>query len=210
MSNANGKPVVRPTEVPVKTLEIDLGAVVADREISVRGDLLGCWLAPDTNVEIGIRFQMRSEPLIPFRQGMFLELSFDRIFITNPVVGVGTMYLIYGDATAARIHANPSDVGVLTAIRDELRGDVLGEGFGAAVVGVAAAIAVAANADRKGLHVQAGTGNAGTINIGQANTVTVANGIQLVAGQSFWLEDYRGPLWAIATGAGQRLNWFEV
>lgn len=209
--NGNGvHPAIRPLEVPVKTIEIDLAAVVADREISVRGDLLGCWLAPDMNAEIGIRFQTRSEPLIPFRQGMFLELSFDRIFITNPVVGAGTMYLIYGDSSAARIHANPSDVGVLTEIRDELAGDVLGEGFGAAVVGVAAAVAVAANVDRKGLHVQAGLGNAGTINIGQTNAVTVANGIQLVAGQSLWLDDYRGPLWGIATAAGQRLNWFEV
>ncbi|MDD5367384.1 MAG: hypothetical protein PHR30_18780 [Gallionellaceae bacterium] len=197
-------------EVPVKTIEIDLTAVVFDREISVRGDLLGCWLAPDTNAQIGIRFQTRSEPLIPFRQGMFLELAFDRIFITNPAMGLGTMYLIYGDATAARIHANPSDVGVLTAIRDELTGDEVAEGAAAAVVGVAAALAVAANQDRKGLHLQAGTGNAGTINIGPAATVTVANGIQLVAGQAFWISDYRGPIWAIATGAGQRLNWFEV
>ncbi len=208
--NGDLRKVIRQLEVPIRTIEIDLTAVVADREISVRGDLLGCWLAPNASDEIGIRFQDRSEALIPFRQGMFLEMPFNRIFVTNAAAGAGTMYLIYGSAADARIHANPSDIGVMTAIRDELQGDVAGEGFGAAVVGVAAAAAVPANANRKGLHVQAGLGNAGTINLGQDATVTVANGVQLVAGQSFWFTDYRGPLWGIATAAGQRLNYFEV
>lgn len=202
--------VIRQLEVPIRTIEIDLATAANNRQINVRGDLLGCWLAPNASDEITIRFQDRSEAAIPFRQGMFLEMSFDTIFVTVPGTGTGTMYLIYGSASGARIHANPSDIGVMTDIRDELQGDVTGEGYGAAVVGVAAAEAVPANNDRKSLNVQAGLGNAGTIVVGQTNAVTLANGIQLIAGTPFWFNDYRGPLWAIATGAGQRLNWFEV
>lgn len=204
------KAVIRQLEVPIRTIEIDLATAVANRQINVRGDLLGCWLAPNASDQITIRFQDRSEAAIPFRQGMFLEMPYDTLYVTVPGTGTGTMYLIYGAASQARIHANPSDLGAITDIRDELQGDVTGEGFNAAVVGVAAAEAVAANNDRKGLHVQAGLGNAGTIVVGQTNAVTLANGIQLIAGQPFWFSDYRGALWCIATGAGQRLNWFEV
>ena len=78
-------------------------------------------------------------------------------------------------------------------------------------VGLAQAQILAANADRRSFHVQAGLGNAQTVWIGYTNLVTNLNAAAaLVAGQSFWLDDYRGPIHAIAGGAGQVLHYSEV
>lgn len=195
----------------VRLLQIDLATAVVDREFSIAGGMIGGWLAPAGTDQITIRFNDRSADAIPFRPGLALEIPFTKIFVTCPGTGAGTFYLLYGDADWVRMIVNTSDLsGTLEDILAELQGDVVGEGFGAAVVGIAAAAAVPANAARKGLHLQAGQGNTAVIYVGQGNTVTVANGTQLPAGQAMWFGDYRGPVWCISTAAGQRLNWFEV
>lgn len=195
----------------VRVLQIPLATAVTDREYNIAGGMIGGWLAPLATDQLTIRFNDRSADAIPFRPGLALEIPFTRVFITCPGTGAGTFYLLYGDADWVRMIVNTSDLaGTLETILAELQGDVTGEGFGAAVVGLAAAAAVAANANRKGLHVQAGLGNTAVIYFGQDNTVTIANGMALPAGQAMWVSDYRGPLWCISTAAGQRLNWFEV
>lgn len=195
----------------VRVLSINLATVLTDHEYSIAGGMLGGWLSPLPTDQVTVRFNDRSADAVPFRAGLALEIPFTHIFLSCPGTGLGTMYLLYGDADWVRLLVTTSDLaGALAGILAELQGDAAGEGFGAAVVGVVAAAAVAANVNRKGVHIQAGTGNTATIYLGQDNTVAVANGMQIVPAQAFWVHDYRGPLWCISTAAAQRLNWFEV
>ncbi len=192
---------------------LNLADPVTDLPLNLAGTLLVFWQSPNFDDEIYVRFNQQDEPAFPLQRGAGIETEFDRVFVTVPAGLTGLAYLAYGDSREGRLAYLPTQQTggeVMEAVRDELRGDVAGEADGAAVVGVAAAAAVAANADRRSLHIQAGLGNTAVITIGIDNTITPAGGVQLAAGMAFWVTDYRGPIWAISTAAGQRLNIFEV
>ena len=91
------------------------------------------------------------------------------------------------------------------------RASMLPEDWNQASIGVAQSQVLAANADRKSFSIQAKSTNTGFIYIGFDNTVTSTKWwAELQAGQSCDGDDYRGPLHAIATLAGQLIGYAEV
>jgi len=107
-------------------------------------------------------------------------------------------------------HRSTTAAGV-GGILDELRGDVLPENWGQATINVAQAQVLAANAARKSFSIQAKSTNTGIVYVGFDNLVTAVNWwAELQPGQSCDGDDYRGPLHAIATVAGQLIGYAEV
>lgn len=99
----------------------------------------------------------------------------------------------------------------LSVIQGELQGDLTPENWGNEKdVGVAAAVAIAANTNRKAFSLQAKESNAGIIYVGFDNTVSSTKWVwQLQAGMAIDRDDYRGDLYAIASVASQKLGWGE-
>ena len=199
-----------------RKLTLDLSIVLDNQEFAISGTQFGVWAAPLQTDEIDVRFNANQAVSIPFQRGRVLAVPFNKVFITVPAGLTGNMDILYGHGSMDlfRIFPNAFDTDmtvVLTTIQDQLQGDLLPENWGNAAIGVVQAQVLAANANRKSFEVQAGLGNAQTIYIGYTNLVTNLNAVKaLVAGQSFWMNDYRGPVHAIAGGAGQVLHYLEV
>lgn len=199
-----------------RKLTLDLAIPLANQKFAISGTQFGVWAAPLQTDEIQVRFNANQNVQIPFQRGRVLAVPFNKVFITVPAGLTGNMDILYGHGSMDlfRIFPNAFDTDmtvVLTNIQDELQGDVLPENWGNAAAGLVQAQIIAANANRRSWHVQAGLGNAQTVWIGFDNTVTNLNAAAaLVAGQSFWLDDYRGPVHAIAGGAGQVVHFSEV
>lgn len=100
----------------------------------------------------------------------------------------------------------------LEGILAELRGDSTPENVGEEItVGAAQVQLLAANASRKGGSVCSDILNTGNIYLGFDNTVTTSAGGNiwfhvLTPGGSFQIDNYRGPIHAIATLAGQAVG----
>jgi len=197
-----------------KRLTLNLALPITDKEFHIGGTMLGIWDAPLAGDTILVRFNDQSADQIPMKLQQIIVAPFDKVFITVAAGLVGNMEILYGAGTVEffRIYpAGPQPAGVLENILAELQGDLIDEDYGTPVIGMVAAVVYAANAGRKGFDLQAGLGNAGNVYIGFDNAVTAANAVAaLVAGQSYSRSDYRGPLWAIASAAGQLLNRSEV
>ena len=197
-----------------KRLTLNLALPFTDREFHIGGTMIGIWDSPNAGDTIHIRFNEQSADQIPFKRNKVIVTPFDKVFITVPAGLAGNMEILYGSGTINYFRVYPNEAeqaGAIDQIRDELRGDLLAEDYGTDVIGVAAVVVYAVNANRKGFDLQAGLGNAGNIYIGFDNAVTAANAVaSLVAGQSYSRSDYRGPLFAIASAAGQLLNHSEV
>jgi len=197
-----------------KVLEVDLSIPLTDQRFTIAGTQFGLWDAPNQSDLIHVRFNEQSRRRIPFKRGKVIRTPFTEVYITVAAGLTGTATIVYGtgEESVFRLHPNVSESSeVLEDIRDELQGDQTPENWGNATIGAVQAQVLAANADRKSFEVQAGTGNTQTIWIGFDNTVTNLNAVKaLVASQSFWMNDYRGPVHAIAGGAGQVLHYLEV
>jgi len=193
---------------------LNLAIPLVDQEYCVSGDFLAIWQGPDAESYIDVKFNSRNDPAWRFVRGRKIETPFRKIYVTTPAGQAGDLVLIYGTGSPEllKTDSGPGYVdATLIEIRDQLRGDLLPEGYGQVGVGAAAVLVIAANADRKGFDSQADIGNTGTIYIGYTNAVTAANCVcALVAGVPFWRDDYRGPIWARASAAGQLLNYGEV
>lgn len=194
-----------------RKLSLDLALPFTDRRYGIGGTQFGIWDSPNANDTIQVRFNEMSADQIPMKRQKVIATLFSQVFITVPVGLAGNMVILYGSGTINYFRMYPNDAEGSSQIVDELRGDLVPEDYGTPVIGMAAVVVYAANANRKGFDLQAGLGNAGNIYIGFDNTVTAANAVaSLVAGQSYSRSDYRGPLFAIASAAGQLLNRSEV
>lgn len=132
---------------------------------------------------------------------------FQHIDFQNPNAGSVTIEYIM---STGLVRSAPS-ITALDNILAELQGVVAAGSDGAEkTIGVAQSTVLAANATRKGFNLQAKSTNAGIIYLGFTNGVTTAVWFaELQAGQSCMMDDYRGPVFAIATAAGQKLGWGE-
>ena len=124
------------------------------------------------------------------------------------------MVLLYGTESPEMldiIDNRSATVAGLTDILAELQGDQLPEDWNQATIGVAQSQVLAANADRKSFSIQAKSTNTGIVYIGFDNTVTSTKWwAELNPGQSCDGDDYRGPVHAIASAAGQLIGFAEV
>jgi len=197
-----------------KTINIDLAVPIVDQEYNISGNLFYIFSAPGESDYVGIRVNETREPAINYSAHTGLITPFHRLFITTPVGQAGTLQIVYGTEAPEMLeiidHRSTTAAGV-GGILDELRGDVLPENWGQATINVAQAQVLAANAARKSFSIQAKSTNTGIVYVGFDNLVTAVNWwAELQPGQSCDGDDYRGPLHAIATVAGQLIGYAEV
>ncbi len=200
-----------------KKLTLNLALAFTDREFSITGTQFGVWSAPSSADEIQVRFNENRAEQIPFSRTMILAVPFNKVYITVPAGMTGNMVILYGHGSMDLFRIFPSVPEpftsmetILTAIRDELQGDVLPEGYNALAVGVAAVQVMPANADRVGCSVQARWDNTGIIYAGFDNGVgPAAYQSCLAAGEGYTWDNYRGPIFAEASVAAQEVGWGE-
>lgn len=197
-----------------RKLTLNLALAVTDRELGIGGTVFGIWASPNANDTIQVRFNEVSADQIPMKRQKVIATPFNKVFITVPAGLAGNMIILYGSGTMSFFNIFPNEAEgsvVMDEIRDQLTGDLIPEDYATAVIGLAAVEVYPVNANRKGFDLQAGLGNAGNVYIGFSNGVLANNAVaSLVAGQSYSRNDYRGPLWAIASAGGQLLNHSEV
>lgn len=154
---------------------------------------------------------------VPLKAGLQFKLpqgsTFNKIMLFNQAAVQTTTEFILstGDvrdnrmSVSGQIDVNDADV------LAQLRGIATAGTSGTEkTVGIAAGLVLAANTNRVGFSVQAKEANTGLIYIGFADTVTASAWIaQLQPGMSMSLDNYRGPVYAIASAAGQLLGWGE-
>ncbi len=132
---------------------------------------------------------------------------FEHIDIKNPnAVQVTVEYIM----STGLVRSSPTII-ALDEILAELRGGVSAGTYGPEkTVDVAQGEVLAANANRKAFNLQAKSTNSGKIYLGYSIAVSTTGWFaELQAGQACMLDDYRGPVFAIASEADQKLGWGE-
>lgn len=200
-----------------KTFRIDLAVPLIDHKYDISGNLFYIWTSPDEASYVNIKVNNNREPGIPYVAQTGLNTPFDKLYITTPPGQAGEMVIIY--ATEAPDLLQLIDNRSVTAmnlvdILEELRGDVIPENYGEITAGVAQVQLLAANADRKGGWICSDADNTGNVYLGFDNAVTTAAGGNnwfecLMPGESWGVDDYRGPIHAIATVAAQLVGTGE-
>jgi len=200
-----------------RKLTLDLSIALTNHRFAISGTQFGVWHSPLATDEVQVRFNQNQAVEIPFRRGRVLAVPFNKVFVTVPAGLAGNMDILYGHGAMDLFRIFPaipepftSMETILTAIRDELQGDVLPVGYGIDAVGVASVEIIAANVGRKGCNIQAAQGNAGIIYVGFDNGVGAGQyQAALAAGEAFTWDDYRGPIFAEASVAAQEVGWGE-
>jgi len=202
-----------------KIIQINLGTPETDREFSISGNLFYIYSAPDESSYVNIKVNETREPAIPYTVHTGLETPFYKLYITTPAGQAGTMIIIYGTEAPEflRILDNRSvTVAGVGGVLEELRGDVTPEDWGTekdvdtAATTPARTEILDANATRKACILQAKSTNAGIVYIGFDATVSTTKWVaELQAGMYFAVDDYRGPLWAVASADNQLVGWGE-
>jgi len=194
-----------------RKITINLSIVQTDFEYAIAGNLFYVWEAPDVDSYVSIRVNSTQQPAIEFRQMTGLITPFDKLYITTPAGQAGDLILLIATEAPgllSLIDNRSSSVTGLNDILAELQGITAAGTFIGVTVGVAAVVVLAANATRKACLIQALSTNTGRVFLGFANTVTAggAPGIwfaELLPGMAFTVDDYRGPIFGIATAAAQ-------
>lgn len=199
-----------PMGVP-KMLTINLGAPIVDQPYDIGGNMFQVWSMPDESSFVTIKVNESNQPAIPFQAHTGMRTPFHKLLITTPPGQFGDMLLLYGTEAPdmlEMIDMRSTTVAGVGGMLDELRGDLTPEAF----IGIAIAAApgateiLAARATRKSCIIQALSTNTGSVFLGFDNTVTVggAPGIwfaELQPSMAWPCDDYRGPVWGIATAA---------
>ena len=195
-----------------KTFTIDLANQLLDQRYDLSGNIYYVWSAPNETDYVDIKVNKSSEPAIQCFRQTGLRTPFDKLLITTPAGQTGNMVILYGTESPEMmdiIDNRSATVAGLTDILAELQGDQTPESAAVEVtVGALAVQLLAASATRKAFSLCADINNTGNIYLGFDNTVTTAAGGAvwfdcMPAGKQFGIDDYRGPIWAIATVAGQ-------
>ena len=197
-----------PVGVP-KMFAIDLGVAAIDVPFNLSGNMFRIWSAPDEASYVNIKVNASSEPAVPYQIHTGAKTPFDKLLITTPAGQAGEMLIIFGTEAPdmlEMIDDRSTTVAGVGGVLDELRGDLTPENFtGVTITAAPGATAIfAARADRKSCIIQALSTNTGSVFLGFADTVTVggAPGIwfaELQPGMAWSCDDYRGPVWGIAT-----------
>lgn len=194
-----------------KTFTIDLAVPLVDHIYDISGNLFYIWSSQNATDYVDIKVNDTREPAVSYVRQTGLNTPFHRLIITTPPGQTGDMVIIYATEAPELMQIIDNRSATLTGIEDilaELQGDVTPEAFVGITITAApgATLIMAARADRKGCCIQALSTNTGPVFLGFANTVTVggAPGIwfaELQAGVPFTIDDYRGPIFGIATAA---------
>lgn len=197
-----------------KTFVINLAVPIIDQPYHISGNIYYVWSAPNAEDYIDVKVNKSSEPALRCLRQTGLITPYDKLLITTPADQTGDMVILYGTESPEMLEVidNRSVTAIgLAGILAELQGDQVPENWNEAAVGLAAVQILAANADRKSFSIQAKSTNTGIVYVGFDNTVLATTWwAELQAGQSCNGDDYRGPLFAIATVAAQAVGYAEV
>lgn len=198
-----------------KTFVINLALPLVDQPYHISGNIYYVWTAPNAEDYVEIKVNKSSEPALQCVRQTGLITPFDKLLITTPEGQDGNMVILYGTEAPELLSIidNRSVTAIgLADILAELQGDQTPENAAVEItVGLGQVQLLAASATRKAFSLCADVDNTGTIYLGFANTVTTAAGGNIwfhamQAGSQFGIDDYRGPIHAIATAAGQLIG----
>lgn len=197
-----------------KTFVINLALPIIDQPYNISGNIYYIWSAPNAADYIDIKVNKSSEPALRCVRQTGLITPFDKLLITTPEGQTGDMVLLYGTEAPELLsiidNRSVTEIGLADMLA-ELQGDITPENWEDLNVSLVAIPILAANANRKSFSIQSRSINAGLVYIGFDNTVSTAKWwAELQAGQSCDGDDYRGPLWAIATQVNQYIGFAEV
>ncbi len=199
-----------------KTLRINLALPIIDQRYDISGNLFYIWSAPGPNDYVDIKVNKSSEPPLRCVRQTGLITPYDKLLITTPDIGqLGEMILLYGTESPeflTIIDNRSTTVADIEGILAELRGPITPFDPGAEItVGVTQVQLLVANADRIGTTICSDILNTSDVYLGFNDTVTTSAGGNiwfhvLSPGASFQIDDYRGPIHAIATLAAQAVG----
>lgn len=195
-------------------IEINLAVEVDDQEYNITGNFFYIKNAPDADVYVNVKVNSSDQPAVSWTKQTGFRHPFDRLYITTPAGQAGIMKILIA-AEAPELYDVVDNRSVISEATDgilaELRGDTTPEDWNQATIGVAQSQILAANTDRKSFNIQAKSTNIGIVYVGFDALVTLTKWwAELQPGQSCDGDDYRGPLHAIATAAGQLIGYVEV
>jgi len=194
-----------------KTFTINLAVQVIDQPYHLSGNVYYVWSSPNETDYVGIKVNKSSEPALQCFRQTGLRTPYDKLLITTPAGQTGNMVILYGTESPDMLDIIDNRSATVAGISDilaELQGDQVPENFIGVTIAAApgATLIMAARAARKGGSIQALSTNTGSIFLGFANTVTIggAPGVwswELQPGVPFSIDNYRGPIYGIATAA---------
>ena len=205
------------TNVLLKRWPLNLNAAGA-QTVSIAGNFVYGIQGTDGLANVNVQFSRRDsdQDLHPVVQGLGYVHPFDKLHFSWAAQEDKTLTVLIANLAPElfAIVDNRSAIvteTLLTAIQDELRGDITGEGFGRVAVAAAAGIVVAQNANRKSLFIQHERGGVGFIYLGLDNTTAAANHFISLAPAEWWaVDDLRAAIWAIRSGAATNLAYLEA
>lgn len=195
----------------VQEIVINLAVVAVDHEYNLSGNYFYVKEAPDQNMYVEVKINGSNNKAIAWTKQTGFIHPYNRLYITTPAGQAGTMTILLASEAPELFNVvdNRSAISLTMAdVLGELQGDVTPESCAVIAVGVAQAQLLAANADRKGCSICSDILNTGNIYLGYDNTVTTAaNWFHvLTPGGSYHIDNYRGPIHAIATIAAQAVG----
>lgn len=195
----------------VQQITIDLSIAAADQEYNLSGNFFYVKEAPDQDMYVEVKINGSNNKAIPWTKQMGFIHPFNRLYVTTPAGQTGTMTILIASEAPELFDVvdNRSAISLTMAdVLGELQGDVTPESCAVIVVGVAQVQLLAANAGRKGCSICSATINTGNICLGYDNTVTTAaNWFHILEpGGSYHIDNYRGPIHAVATVAAQGIG----
>ena len=198
-----------------KKLRVDLSVANTDLKLDIAGNFFYIFQTNLTDDTLDIKVNEQREPAFTFFRGMGFLTPYYSLYITNTAQPNAYAIILFGTQAPDFLDVidnRGSTIPTLDEIRDELRGDVAAEGFNRVAVGAAAGVIVAANANRKSVIIQHDpVAGVGFVYLGYDNTVLATKAIVCLApGDTYSVDDYRGAIYGIRSGAATNAFYGEV
>ena len=192
----------------VQEIVIDLSVVADDHEYNLSGNY---FYVKDQDMYVEVKINGSNNKAIPWTKQTGFIHPYNRLHITTPAGQTGTMKILLASEAPELFNVVDNRSAISLTMEDvlgEVQGDVTPEGCAVIAAGVVQAQLLAANADRKGCSICSDILNTGNIYLGYDNTLTTAaNWFHvLTPGGSYHIDNYRGPIHAIATIAAQAVG----
>ncbi len=200
--------------INAQQIVINLAEAIIDKPFDLAGNYFYVFDAPDQASYIQVRVNATNQPAISWvKQTGFMQ-PFTKLYITTPAYQTGNMTLLIASMAPELFSVidNRSAISeAMNDVLDQLAGDLVAETFDTEITVGLAAVQIFANSSiRKAASLQAKSTNTGIVYLGTNNTVLSSKWMaELQPGMSFSFDDYRGPIWAIASAAGQLVGYVE-
>lgn len=199
------------TDAIVYTLPLD--TALSNYAVSIAGNYISCIDASDAGVSVNIEFNKISTGMIDFSKGLSISRPFNRFFITSSAqTGKTISFLISSYATdlfeVTDNRSNNQSSVSLAAIEQQLIGDTTGTmASDNTIDNVSAEQIITGTNVQTSFLLFADLANTGTIYIGFDNTVSATKKIMaLNSGDTMLIDNFKGDIWAFASGTGQKLS----